>query len=71
MNTPGTISAAVIALASAALDLLTVFNVFPISPEQKTAAMTVLSSAVAVAVLLIPIFTHNHAMTEMKVKAGR
>ena len=68
MSTPGTLSAAVIALGSAALDLLTAFNVFPITPEQKTAALTVLTSAAAVAVLLIPMFQHNHAMTERQIR---
>lgn len=65
MNSPGSIPAAVVALASAILDALTLLGVFQLDAQQKTAILTVLTSAAALAVLLIPIFEHNFAMAKL------
>ena len=57
--TPGTLTAAIIALASAVLDALALFGVGHLDSAQKTAVMTVLTSALALAALLIPYMQHS------------
>lgn len=63
---PGTIPAAVLALAAALVDALTLAGVFHLTPELKTAVMTVLTSLLALASLLVPVFQHNHAVARLR-----
>lgn len=59
---PGTIPAAVVALVSAVLDVLTLAGVFQLDAPTRTAVMAVVTSALALASLLIPVFQHQFGM---------
>lgn len=62
---PGTIPAAIVALISAVLDALALAGVFHLDPATRAAVMFVVTSTLALAGLLIPVFQHQFGMRRL------
>jgi len=67
---PGTPAAALVALVGAILDALAIFGVIHLTPEERTILVGVLTTALAAAGLLVPVFQHNHAMNVMRLRSA-
>lgn len=68
---PGTVPAAVMALVSALLDVLTLAGVLHLDAATRTAVIAVLTSALALAGLLVPVFQHAAGMARLRARASR
>lgn len=62
------IYAAGVAVVNAVLGALTAFGVFQFSEVEKDAVVGVFAAGFALAVLLIPVFTHRNAMETKRLR---
>jgi len=59
---PGTLSAAIVALVTAILDVLTAAGVLHLDPATRSGVVVVLTAALAALGLFIPVFQHRAGM---------